>query len=109
MANSAGKFLEGFLIGGVLGFLSGILLAPKSGSELRKELADSSQDLYQHANDSLTGLKEMTNQTLQDVQHASQDVLKKASDTISGTKNQLANKFEDLAGKGSNVLVEDLE
>lgn len=109
MANSAGRFVEGFLIGGVLGFLSGILLAPKSGSELRKQLSDSSQDLYQQANDSLVGLKEMTNQTFQDVQHAGQDALKKASDTIAGTKNQIQHKFDDLAGKGSNVLVEDLE
>lgn len=109
MANSSGRFLEGFLVGGMLGFLSGILFAPKTGRELRKELQDGSQDLYKQANDSLTGLKEMTNQTFQDVQHVGVDVIRRASDTLSGTKEQLSNKLEDIAGRSSKVLIDDPE
>jgi gas vesicle protein len=108
MASTA-RFLEGLLVGGALGFLSGILLAPKSGADLRKQLSDSSEDLYQQAQDSLTGLKEMTNQTFQDVQHVGQDVVRKASDTLNGTKEHLAQKIEDFTGKGPNVLVDDME
>ena len=41
---SAGKFLAGFIVGGAIGAIAGILLAPKSGEETRAMLADSAKD-----------------------------------------------------------------
>ena len=40
MANDNGGFSLGFLVGGVIGVAVGILIAPKSGSETRAELAE---------------------------------------------------------------------
>jgi gas vesicle protein len=108
MSNST-RLFEGFLLGGVLGFLSGILFAPKSGADLRKQIADDSNELYKQANDSLSGLKEMTDQTFQDVQHVGQDAFRKASDTISGARQQVNKKLDDLTGQGAKVLVDDVE
>ncbi|MGZ3749441.1 MAG: YtxH domain-containing protein, partial [Pseudobdellovibrionaceae bacterium] len=52
-----GDFLKGFVIGGVLGALAGIFLAPKSGKELRSDLKEKgsevlkdSKEIYADAN-----------------------------------------------------------
>ena len=37
---SATKFLAGFIVGGAIGAIAGVLLAPKSGEETRAMLAD---------------------------------------------------------------------
>ena len=42
---SVSKFLAGFVVGGAIGAIAGILLAPKSGEETRKILADTAQDM----------------------------------------------------------------
>lgn len=45
MANNddGGTFMAGFLLGGIIGTIVGILLAPKAGSETRAELAGQSE------------------------------------------------------------------
>ena len=40
---SATKFLAGFIVGGAIGAVSGVLLAPKSGEETRAMIADSAR------------------------------------------------------------------
>ena len=54
------RFLEGLVVGGVLGYIVGILSAPKSGAELRQQIADNSEDLYKQASDSLVDVREKT-------------------------------------------------
>ena len=43
----------GTIIGGVMGAITALLLAPKSGVELRRDLAEKSQDVYDKASDYL--------------------------------------------------------
>lgn len=43
-ANVAGAAILGVLVGGVLGALAGLLLAPASGRETRRRIADTSAD-----------------------------------------------------------------
>ena len=50
--NSINRYFEGFLIGGALGFLAGLLAAPKPGIEMRKELAETADDLLTLATES---------------------------------------------------------
>lgn len=44
-------FIIGALVGGVAGALTALLLAPKSGAELRKDIAETSTDIYGKASD----------------------------------------------------------
>ena len=46
---SATRFLAGFIVGGAIGAITGILLAPKSGAETRAMLADSAKDAMKKA------------------------------------------------------------
>ena len=43
---SVGKFFAGFLVGGAVGAIAGLLLAPQSGEETRDMIAQKSSDLY---------------------------------------------------------------
>ena len=55
---SVGKFFAGFLIGGAVGAIAGLLLAPQSGEETRDMIAQKSADLYDKTEDSLKEIKD---------------------------------------------------
>lgn len=58
MANSVNRYFEGVLVGGALGFIAGLLTAPKPGAELRRELADSTDDMLKQANEQWLDVKD---------------------------------------------------
>jgi gas vesicle protein len=108
MSDNTGRFLEGILVGGVFGFVFGILTAPKSGAELRKQITDGSEDMYKQASESIAELKDKTNHAISDLQAKSEDVMKQASDTMQTKKQQLSGKLQDLTGQ-AKALAEDVE
>jgi gas vesicle protein len=48
------KVIVGFLCGAAVGALAGLLLAPDSGEETRKKIANKAKDLKDDLNDQLT-------------------------------------------------------
>jgi gas vesicle protein len=84
--SSFNRFIEGIAIGGVLGFVCGLLSAPKSGVELRRQLVDESEDLYKQASESIHDMKSKTNEAISTLQAKGEDLLKKASDNMPGKK-----------------------
>lgn len=50
-ANFTKGFIFGTLIGGAIGAITALLLAPKSGKELRQDIAEKSSDIYGKASD----------------------------------------------------------
>lgn len=98
MSSSSNRFFEGFLVGGIFGFIGAILFAPKSGAELRKELAENSDELYRQATSSITDIKDRTQQAIQDIQHKSDAVIKQASTQIQGTREQITHKIQEFTG-----------
>ncbi len=109
MSNSSTKFLEGLLLGGVLGFVGGILFAPKSGRELRKDLQDNSDELYKQAGSSISDFKDRGQQAMQDFQSKGDAVLKQATQQFQETRDQLTQKISEISGKPGKVSVQDLE
>lgn len=103
------RFFEGLLMGGILGYLFGILSAPKSGADLRREIAGGSEDLYRQAGDSLVGLKHRTGQAVHEIQHKGEEAIKKASATVQEKKDKIASKIDEITGQGAKVLLEDPE
>ena len=106
MSNSSTKFLEGLLLGGVLGFIGGILFAPKSGKELRKDLAEGSDELYRQASGSISDFKDRGQQAVQDFQNKSDAVLKQATQQLQETRDQLTQKIQEISGKNKVSLQE---
>jgi gas vesicle protein len=99
--------LEGLFFGAALGYVAGLLSAPKSGNELRREIADNSEDLYKQASTSLSDIRQKTGMALQDIQHRGGEAIKKASASVQEKKEQFANKFDEMSEQATQVLTED--
>jgi gas vesicle protein len=108
MSNST-KFLEGILIGGVLGFVGGILFAPKSGRELRRDLADGSDEIYKQASTSITDFKDRSQQAMQDFQSKGDAAIKQATQQFQETRDQLTQKIQEIGGKSGKVSIQEPE
>ncbi len=57
--NKGGKLLEGALVGAVLGVAAGMLLAPKSGKKMRKDIKEISGDFYRYITPQVKRMKRM--------------------------------------------------
>jgi gas vesicle protein len=93
MANSVNRYFEGLLVGGTLGFVFGLLTAPKPGAELRRELADSADDLLKELDERMQPLQEKA------------DIYKdRFSTQASMVKSKVSEKSHDLRDKVSDKL-----
>ncbi len=81
---STGKFLTGFIIGGAIGAIAGVLLAPKSGEETRAQLSKTAKETAKR-----------TKETVEEIQNKADDVvsdLQKKGEEIKGQLEKLLNK-----------------
>ncbi len=53
MSANSGDMFKGFILGGLVGMAMGVLFAPKSGEDMRKELKNESDDLLEKAKSEL--------------------------------------------------------
>lgn len=65
--NDLGAFLAGFVIGGLVGAATAIILAPQSGSETRTQLMGHSQELRHMSNERLQQVRQQANDATKDV------------------------------------------
>ena len=60
------SFYKGFFYGATLGFIAGIIYAPKTGNETREILGENSKDWKLRANDLVESAKERLNNAVQE-------------------------------------------
>ncbi len=78
MANGAGKFVGGFLIGSAVGTVLGLLFAPKTGKETRRLLRKSAD-----------ALPEIANEISSNVQYQADRFTEQAGRTIDNTMERM--------------------
>ena len=83
---SAGKFLAGFIVGGALGAVAGILLAPKAGEETRAILADGAKDALKRADETVKEIKSKADDVVSDMQRKGEEIKEKLQDLINKQK-----------------------
>jgi gas vesicle protein len=88
-----GSFISGFVIGGIAGAITALLLAPQSGDETRKQIKEKSIELRDQAS---TYLDEVVTSTEKVVDEVSD----KAGEFIDTTKRKAA----EVAEKGQVLL-----
>jgi gas vesicle protein len=49
MSDRGDGFFKGFIIGGIIGAVAGLLLAPKSGRETREDLGEEAEKFYKQS------------------------------------------------------------
>lgn len=136
--NSQNEYSKGFiigaLIGGVAGALTALLLAPKSGTELRKDIADTSSDLYGKATDYFKQMEgqveEAVKQTMnegkiraqniidsartqaKEILSGAESVLSQAKGKANETKDQIAHNYDavrDAARAGAEAFKAEIK
>ena len=85
---SAGKFFAGFLVGGAIGAVAGILLAPKSGEETRAMLADGAKDALKRADETVKQIQSKADDVVSDMQKKGEEIKEKLQDLINKQKDQ---------------------
>ena len=53
MAERGDSFFKGFIFGGIIGAVIGVLLAPKSGRELREDIGEEAEKIFSHTKSDL--------------------------------------------------------
>ena len=106
-----GKFIAGVGIGAVIG----MLCAPKKGSELRGELKEKSQDLYDKAqNMTKDDVESLINNTIEEIKLAisvkSSDEYASFKESVAKVSDEVTTKFKEIKtkvqDKDFNVLQE---
>ena len=85
---SATKFLAGFIVGGAIGALAGVLLAPKSGEETRAMIADTTKDVINRANENVKEIQTKADDVGSDMQKKGDEIKEKLQNLINQQKEQ---------------------
>lgn len=91
---SAGKFLAGFVVGGALGAVAGILLAPQSGEETRDMLNDASKDVAKKTDKTVKEIQEKADSVVSELQVKSDEIMGKIQDLINKQKSGSSNESD---------------
>lgn len=99
-----GHLFVGLLIGGALGALAGILLAPKSGKELRSEIKEKGDLVLKDAKDIYADTSTKAKEIIEEARHQAMELKKDAdrhlSETRQKTKEILAHGEKNKAEAG---------
>ena len=87
---SAGKFIAGFIVGGAIGAIAGILLAPKSGEETRNALANGAKDMLKKADETAKQIQSKTDDAIGELQKKGEEIKEKLQDLINKQKDEKA-------------------
>lgn len=83
--NSGANFLVGFFVGAAMGVMGALLLAPKSGRELREELVDEGRRLRERAIDEGRRVRERTSEVASDIRQRGEAAYQKSREGINET------------------------
>lgn len=101
---NAKDFLIGALIGGVVGSIGALMLAPKSGRELRDDINEQSKVLKGKTTNIANYAKEKSSNIAQTVSQQSNQVVGKVKDLKDNLKSK---NVEDLTDDFSDHLTEE--
>lgn len=85
---SVKRFLAGFIVGGALGAITGILLAPKSGAETRAMLKDGAKDALDKANETVKEIQSKADDVVSDLQKKGEEIKEKLQNLIDKQKGE---------------------
>ncbi|MFP4528751.1 MAG: YtxH domain-containing protein [Candidatus Kapaibacterium sp.] len=109
--NTTKGFLFGAIIGGAVGAVAALLLAPKSGRELRKELYDKSNEFYDSAGRYVTEMegnveravsttvnegRSRAQNIINSARHQAEDILEKAEQVLNDARTKAGDAKEQV-------------
>ena len=88
--DGGGSFVSGFLIGGIIGTVVGILLAPRPGTETRSELLDQSEEFRDRTEEILARLRERLEPTVENMREQFIPVAERVAKSSANVASKLA-------------------
>jgi gas vesicle protein len=87
-------FVIGAVVGGILGAMAALLLAPKPGKELREDISGQYREVNKKAHKLVGDASQKT---------------QKATEQVGSVINELAGKVKEMAGNVKNEIQSDIE
>ena len=84
MSGSGDSFLKGFIFGSLVGGIAGVLLAPKSGREMREELSEEAEKIYAHTRVDLENARKAAMKSFEEGRDKIIEKMKSAKDETAG-------------------------
>jgi len=102
-------FILGALIGGAAGAITALLLAPKSGAELRQDIVEKFDDVKENLGENVTkimnegkikaeGMISSAKRQAQEILSNAETIFVEAKSKAANTKDSLQDKFDTLKG-----------
>lgn len=82
------KFLTGFVVGGAIGAIAGILLAPKSGEETRELIGDTAKDVMKRTDSTVRDIQAKADSVVSDMQKKGDEIMGKIQSLINAQKEE---------------------
>jgi len=101
-----GAFLAGFVIGGLVGAATALLLAPQSGEETRTIIRDKSIELKDKASETTAEARARAEKAFAEAQARADAALKEAQTRYDELAAQAKAKTEDIKHRGQVILDE---
>jgi len=98
--NGSGWFVAGFIVGGLVGFAAGLLMAPEAGEETRARLSEKGIELKGRAEE----LALEARKTAEELREKGQVILEEVAEgkeAASKKKEELVAKLEEAKGKAT--------
>ena len=97
-----GTFLKGFVIGGFLGALAGILFAPKSGKELRSDIKEKGSEVLKDAKEIYADASTKAKEIIEEAKHQAKELKKEADRHLSEARQ----KAKEILARGEKKEAE---
>ena len=93
---SATKFLAGFIVGGAIGAIAGVLYAPKSGEESRRELKDAACEFYEKNSPAIKDAKKQALENIDLMKYKLERQFRKFNNMVKSKKLLKAKELEEM-------------
>ena len=94
--SDVGSFLKGFVVGGLVGAITTLLLAPQSGEDTRAQIRQKGIDIRTRADDEIREIRDRAEQTLAEVRAQADELEKRGKQVFEETRT----KVTDVVGQG---------
>jgi gas vesicle protein len=94
--NQQGHFFMGFLIGSVLGALTGIFFAPKSGKDLRSDIKEKGSEVLKDAKEIYADASTKAKEIVEEAKHQAKELKKEADRHLS----EAHQKVKEILARG---------
>ena len=99
-----GAFLIGFVIGGLTGAITALLLTPQSGEETREVIKERAIELRDRTADSVSGLYSQAEVTANEAVRKAEEALARAKQTASEVSKKSVEIFDESKAKLGKTL-----